>query len=119
MTMMRDETRKNLNRALFRDRMKKVGIGAAILAAIAAFMLYQSYDLQVTNTNVSGVIESIEPYVGNSTTANATGLTVGVKLDDGRHVHIIEKKEREPKVGERITVVEHHHGTGRVTHSLK
>ena len=118
---MSDDTRRRLNQAIWMDRAKKAGIGLAILAAIGLFMAYQSLDMAVDNRQVAGVIETVEPLVAPSSsgTTPATGLTLSVKLDDGRHVRVIAKKERDPHAGDRIDVVEHHHGTGRVTHSLK
>lgn len=118
---MSEETRRRLNRALWTDRLKKAGIGVAILAAIAAVIAYQNLDLAVDNKQVAGVIETIEPLVApNTVTATqGPGVTVGVKLDDGRHVRVIAYKSRNPYVGEHIEIVEHHHHTGRVTHTLK
>ncbi len=115
---MRDETRRNLNRALWRDRLKKVGIGAAIVAGIGLFMFYESFDLAVTKTQVEGTIDSIDPLVVKSNSSEE-GLTLGVKLDGGGHAQVLAYKSRNPKVGERITIIEKRHGTGRVTFSLK
>lgn len=120
---MSEETRKRLNRALWMERAKKAGIGVLILAAIGLYMAYENLELQVTDAHVAGVIETIDPFVSPpsaaASTAPAQALTVGVKLDDGRHVRVIAEKSREPKVGARIDIVQHTHGTGRVTHSLK
>lgn len=118
---MSEDTRRRLNRALWIDRAKKAGIGVAILGAIGLFAAFQSLDMAVDNTQVAGVVETVDPLVApaSSGTSPAQGLTVGVKLDDGRHVRVVAKKERDPHVGDRIQIVEHHHGTGRVTHSLK
>lgn len=118
---MSEETRKRLNRAIWMERAKMAGIGLAILAAIGAFMVYQSYDLAVVNTHVAGVVETIEPLVAppSATAGQIDGLTVGVKLDNGHHARVIAMKSREPHVGDRIEIVEHKHGTGRITHSLK
>ena len=118
---MSEDTRRRLNRAIWIDRAKKAGIGVGLLALIGLFALYQNFDMAVDNTHVAGVVETVDPLVApaSSGTSTAQGLTVGVKLDDGRHVRIVAKKDRDPHVGERIDVVEHHHHTGRVTHSLK
>jgi len=75
----------------------------------------------VTNTPVAGVIETIEPLVSPqaASASGGEGVTLVVKLDDGRHVRVMAYKTRDSHVGDHIEVVEHHHGTGRVTHSLK
>jgi len=115
---MREDTRKKLERALWMDRLKKIGIGLGVLAAIGLIFAYENLDMVVTNKPVSGVIETIEPLVSKA--ANASdAVTVEVRLDDGQHVRVIEMKTREPKIGERIEIVEHHHATGRVTHTMK
>lgn len=115
---MREETRKSLERALWRDMLKKIGIGAAIVAGIGVFMFYESFDLAVTRTPVEGTIETIEPLVVKSN-ATEEGLTLGIRLDRGGHAQVLAFKSRNPKVGEHITIIEKRHGTGRVTFSLK
>jgi hypothetical protein len=115
---MREETRKKLERALWMDRLKKVGIGLGIVALLGLVFAYENFDLMEQKIPVSGVIESIDPLVSKN--ANASDAwTVGVRLDDGQHVRVIEMKNRDPKIGERIQIVEHRHATGRVTHTLK
>lgn len=115
---MRDETRQKLERALWVDRLKKVGIGLGVLMLIGLAFAYQNFDLIEERKQVSGVIESIDPLISKS--ANASDAwTVGVRLDDGQHVRVIEMKTRDPKIGERIQIVEHRHATGRVTHTTK
>lgn len=118
---MREDTRKKLNQLLWIDRLKKAAIGAAILAAIGVAIAYQNLDLQVDNAQVAGLVETIDPLVAPNSVTNSQGpaVTVGVKLDDGEHVRIIAYKAHEPKIGDRIDVMRHHHHTGRVTYSLK
>ena len=41
---MREETRRKLERALWRERFKKIGIGAAALVLIGAYFVYEDYD---------------------------------------------------------------------------
>ena len=91
---MSEETRKRLNRAIWMERAKMAGIGLGILAAIGAYIVYQSYDLAVVKTPVAGVVETIEPLVAPPAagTAPSDGLTIGIKLDDGRHVRVIAEK---------------------------
>ena len=114
---MREETKQRLNQAIWRDRMRKVGIGLAIVAGIGAIMAYQTFDLQVTDTPVGGTVATIEPLV--SKTAAATGVSVEVKLDSGPLIRVMALKTRELKVGDHIEVLRHTHGSGRVTHTLK
>lgn len=114
---MREETKQRLNQAIWRDRMHKVAIGLAIMAAIGAIMAYQTFDLQVTDTPVGGTVATIEPLV--SKTAAATGVNVEVKLDSGSLIRVMALKTRELKVGDHIDVLRHTHGSGRVTHTLK
>jgi anaerobic C4-dicarboxylate transporter len=118
---MSDETRRRLNRAIWMERARYAGIGLAILGAIGLFMVYENFDLAVTKTPVAGVVETIEPLVAPPSAAagQAEGLKVGVKLEDGRHIHVIAMKSRDPHVGDAIEVIENKHGTGRVTHSMK
>ncbi|MEQ1718920.1 MAG: hypothetical protein ABL907_23540 [Hyphomicrobium sp.] len=118
---MREETRRKLNRAIWRERAKYAGMGVAILAAIGLYMGYQSLDLAVVKSPVAGVIETIEPLIAPNVvpTGTSDGVTLGVKLDSGGHVRVIAYKSRHPHVGDRIDVIENRHGTGRVTHTLK
>ncbi len=114
---MREDTKKRLERAILIERMKKVGIGLGILAVLGAVIEYQNFDLQVSNTQVAGTVTEIDPLV--SKTNAADGETVQVKLDSGQQVNVLALKSRNFKVGDHIDVVEHHHATGRVTHTLK
>ena len=114
---MREDTKKRLERAILIERMKKVGIGLGVLAVLGAVIAYQNFDLQVSNTQVAGTVTEIDPLV--SKTNAADGETVQVKLDSGQLVNVLTLKSRNFKVGDHIDVVEHHHATGRVTHTLK
>ena len=102
---------------LWLERAKKAGIGVAIVAAIALAFSLESLDLMVTHSKVAGTIERIEPLVSKQSVGQA--VTVGIKLDDGRHVSVIEDKTREPHIGDHVEIAEHRHATGRVTHSFK
>ena len=114
---MREETKKRLERAIWTERAKKAGIVAVILAAMGMAFGYQNLDLQVTNSNVTGTVQEIDPLV--SKTNSADGETVVVKLDDGQLVSVLALKSRNIKAGDKIEVIRHHHATGRVTHTLK
>ena len=114
---MRDDTRKRLERAIWTDRLKKAGIGLAVAGAIAAAFAYQNLDMKVTDTQVAGTVTEIDPLV--SKTSAADGEQLRVKLDDGRLVSVLALKSRHIKNGDHIEISEHHHATGRVTHTLK
>jgi hypothetical protein len=114
---MREETRKRLERAIWLERAKKASLGLLGIAVAGAFIAYQNLDLRIENTQVAGIVDGIDPFV--SQTRNGDGVNVGVKLHDGRHVKVIALKSNEPHIGDRISVVEHHHGTGRVTYTMR
>lgn len=113
---MREETKKRLERVLWLERAKKAGIGLAIVAAMGAAFAYQNLDMMETKTDVSGTVTEIDPLV--SKTSAADGETLRVKLDDGRQVSVLALKSRNLKTGDHIQVTEHHHATGRVTHTI-
>lgn len=114
---MREETRKRLERALWLDRAKKLGIALAIVAAIGAAFGYETLDMSVSNTDVQGTVTDIEPLVSKQNSAD--GENVIVRLDGGPLVRVLAYKSRNIKIGDKIQVVEHHHATGRVTHTLR
>jgi hypothetical protein len=114
---MREDTKKRLERVILIERLKKVGIGLGVLAVLGAVIAYQNFDLKVTNTQVAGTVTEIDPLV--SKTNSADGETVQVKLESGQLVNVLARKVRNLKVGDHIDIVEHHHATGRVTHTLK
>jgi co-chaperonin GroES (HSP10) len=113
---MREDTRRKLNQALWRERLRYVAIGLAILAAIGAIMAYQSYDLAYTDSAVQGTVVEIDPLV--SKTNAADGENVEVKLDTGQLVRVIAYKSRQLKAGDKVEITARHHGTGRMTYML-
>ncbi len=114
---MREETRKRLDRAIFMERAKFAGLVVAGIALIAGVFGFETLDLEVTDKRVPGSVEGISPLV--SKTNAADGVNIDVKLDDGRLVRVVAQKQHEPHVGDRIEVTEHHHATGRVTHTFR
>jgi hypothetical protein len=114
---MREDTRKRLDRALRIEQMKKAVVGLAVVAAIGLMFAYQNLDMLVETTEVAGTITGVDPLV--SKTNAADGEAVHVKLDDGRSVDVLVLKTRQLHAGDHIQVTEHHHATGRVTHTLK
>jgi hypothetical protein len=109
---MREETRQRLNRAIRRDRLKKIAAFAGIAAALAGGFVLIDFDAHVENRRIAGTVEHIGAL--NSKNA-ASAVSVDVKLDDGRHVTVIALKTTDPHVGDHVTVSEHRHRTGRVT----
>lgn len=114
---MREETRKRLERALWLGRTKKAGVGIAVLALIGLAFNCEELDLKVDNKNVDGAVINIEPLV--STKNSTDGESIIVRLHDGQLVRVLAYKARRIKVGDKIEIVEHHHATGRVTHTLR
>ena len=116
---MRDETKRRLERQLLLERLKWVGAGLTVLACLAAGLWFTGLDAAVETIPVAGVIQSVGPLNSTTTQAIETGLAVDVKLDDGRVVHVMALKTRDPHVGDHVQITEHIHGTGRVTFSWK
>jgi hypothetical protein len=116
---MRTETKSKLDRLLFLRKVKwtLAGIGLACLLAVGLYV--SGLDATVENHRVSGVIQKIGTYNGTNSSGVQNGLAVDVKLDDGRDAHVLVLKTSTPKVGERVEVMEHHHGSGRTTFSWK
>jgi hypothetical protein len=116
---MREETRRKLDRALWRERFKKIGMGVAALALIAAYFVYDDYDLHIDNVRVPATVVSVGPLNANSTKMVENGLSVDVRLDGGRRVNVFALKTTDPHVGDHVQITEHRHHTGRVTYSWK
>jgi hypothetical protein len=116
---MREETRRKLERALWRDRAKKIGIGVAALAAIGLFFVYEDYDAHIDNVRVPATVLSVGPLNTTNTQAIENGLSVDVALDNGRRATVWVLKKTDPHVGDHVEITEHRHRTGRVTYSWK
>ena len=114
---MREDTRRRLERAIWIERAKRIAIALGVVAAIGLAFGYETLDLTVSNKDVGGTVSDIEPLV--SKTNSADGENVIVKLDSGQVVRVLAYKSRGLKIGDKIQVVEHHHATGRVTHTLR
>lgn len=113
---MRDETRRRLDQAILRERLRWVAIGVGIAIFMAAAFAYTTYDSATTDRRIAGTIVDVETL---NSKAAALGLTVAVKLDDGRQINVIMLRTRDPHVGDPIEVVEHTHATGRLTFTYK
>lgn len=117
---MREETRRKLERALWRERLKKIGIGVVALAAIAAYFVYEDFDGRIDNVQVPATVMAVGPLNIKNTQMVEQGLSVEVALDNGgRLVSVMALKTNEPHVGDHIQITEHRHRTGRVTYSWK
>jgi len=114
---MRAETRRKLERALWRERAKKAAIAAAALAAIGVYFLYEDYDLRIENARVPGTVIAVGPLNVRNTKMVEAGLSVDVTLDSGRRVNVIALKSTHPHVGDHVQITEHRHHTGRVNYS--
>lgn len=116
---MRAETRRKLERALWRERLKKVGIGAAILGAVGLFFVYKDMDARVDDVRVPATIVAVGPLNVKSTKMVENGLSVDVSLEDGRHVTVVALRRIDPHVGDHVQITEHHHRTGRFTYTWR
>ena len=117
---MREETRRKLERALWRERLKKMGIGAAALALICAYFVYEDYDARVENVRVPATVTEVGPLNIKNTKMVEEGLSVQVALDNGgRRVSVMALKKTDPHVGDHVEITEHRHHTGRVTYTWK
>jgi hypothetical protein len=116
---MREETRRKLERALWRERAKKAAIAAAALAAIGVFFVYEDYDARVENIRVPGTVIAVGPLNVRNTKMVEAGLSVDVTLDSGRRVNVMALKTSNPHVGDHVEITEHRHRTGRVNYSWK
>ena len=114
---MRDVTKRRLERAIWLERAKWVGIGLAICAAMAAVFTWISADSAVQLIRVPATVLSVRPAATKG--AAATGLLVDVKLADGKTVELLVNQITDPKVGQQVEITEHRHATGRKTHSWK
>ena len=116
---MREEIRRKLDRQLRIARMKRMGAGIAAAAVVAFGLWFSGLDASIETHRVHGVIEAVGPIIGASPRAGEQGLSVDVKLDDGRHAYVTTSKATDPHVGDDVFIAEHVHGTGRVTYSWR
>jgi hypothetical protein len=116
---MREETRRKLERALWRERFKKIGIGAVALLVIGAYFVYEDYDGRVENVRVPATVTEVGPLNIKNTKLVEEGLSVQVAIDGGRRVSVMALKTTDPHVGDHVEITEHRHRTGRVTYTWK
>lgn len=113
---MREETRRRLSRALWIERLRWVAIGAAVVVVMAAVLTFTTLDSQTTRRTLPAVVEHVDTL--NSKNASQ-GVTVAVKLEDGREINVIMLRTRHPTAGDEVEIVEHKHATGRITYTFK
>ena len=116
---MRAETRRKLDRALWRERAKRAGIGLALVGLAGAAFVCEDLDARVEDVRVPGTVIAVGPLNTNSTKMVETGLSVDVTLDSGPRVSVMALKTTNPHVGDHVQITEHRHGSGRVTYSWK
>lgn len=114
---MRAETKYRLERAIWMQRAKWVGVGLAICVAMAGVFTWISADSAVQLVRVPATVLSVRPAATKG--AAATGLLVDVKMADGKTVELLVNQTTDPKVGQTVEITEHRHATGRKTHSWK
>jgi hypothetical protein len=116
---MREETRLKFEREVRKQWIARGAMAAGFLAVIAVAAWFTDLDAHVEKRQVAGVVEKISPLPGGMPQAVQNGLSVDVKLADGRHAHVIAEKATNPTVGAEVAIVEHIHGSGRTTFSWK
>jgi hypothetical protein len=116
---MRVETKRKLERALWRERAKKIGIGLGVLAVIGLLFAYEDYDAHVDNVRVPATVVSIGPLNTTNTQAIENGLSVDVALENGHRVNVMVLRKSDPHIGEKVQITEHRHRSGRLTYSWK
>jgi hypothetical protein len=116
---MREETRLKFEREVRKQWVARGPMAAGFLLVMAGALWFTDLDAHVDDRDVAGVVERVAPIQGGSTQAIQSGLNVDVKLDDGRHAHVMALKSTHPEVGARVAIVEHVHWSGRTTFSWK
>jgi len=116
---MREETRLKFEREVRKQWIARGAMAAGFLAVLVVAAWFTDLDAHVEKRQVAGVVESVSPIQGGTTQAIQNGLSVDVKLADGRHAHVIAEKATNPTVGAQVAIVEHVHGSGRTTFSWK
>ena len=113
---MREETKRRLERAIWLQRAKWVGLGLGICLVMAGVFTWISADSAVENARVPATVTSVRPLPTKNTQA---GLLVDVTLNDGKILELTVNQITDPKVGQKVEITEHRHATGRKTYSWK
>jgi hypothetical protein len=112
---MRDEARRRLERALFMQKLKWVGVAMIAVALVAGALFLRDLDNSVATTkSVAGTVVYVGPLVGKYRAVVAeNNLQVDVMLDDARVAHLVTPRDKAPKVGDHLRIAEKVHGSGR------
>jgi hypothetical protein len=113
---MREETKRRLERAIWLQRAKWMGLAVGICIAMAGMLTWISADSSVENSRVAATVTSVRPFAAKSA---QPGLTVDVKLDDGKLLELTVNQITDPQVGQKVEITQHRHATGRKTYSWK
>jgi len=116
---MREEVRQKFEREVRKEWIARGAMAAGFVAVMAVALWFTDLDAHVEKRQVSGVVEKISPLPGGMPQAVQNGLSVDVKLADGRHAIVVAEKSSIPAVGSAVAIVEHVHGSGRTTFSWK
>ena len=114
---MTPETKKRMDHLLFMQRLKIGLIAAAVIASILGIMVFVGYEQtihtdKVTSTAIlDGTIIDAKRGVSRS-----AGFKLTVKLDDGKIVESVSMLPAIPYKGERLTVRQIVHQSGRVNY---
>jgi len=116
---MRHDTKRKLDRLLWRRRAAWGGAGVALVVLIAGMLWVEGLDATVEKHMIGGTVASVAALPTSATKSSGEGYSVDVKLDDGRHAVVFAKKDTNPAVGQHVEIAAHVHGTGRTTFSWK
>lgn len=116
---MREEIRRRFERQVYRRWIVRGGIGFIALLLGSLLIWFEGLDAHVQRRQVSGTIEKIAPISGVNTQMIQNGLSVDIKLDDGRIAHVLVLKTSNPEIGMHVSITEHIHGSGRTSFSWK
>lgn len=109
---MRSTTRDRLEAAIRHQRLVKLGLAVLTATAFAVAFWLASFDISVESHQVVGRVD----HVASLTTRDSrAALLVDVALDDGRHARVVASRATDPHVGDRVTIAEHVHASGRTT----
>ncbi len=111
---MNPDVKKRLDRLILMQRLKYGLAAIAIAIAVSSLLLFVGYeqtihiDSVVATTAMSGTISQVKHGAGRK-----SGFKLTVKLDDGRSVEAVSFLARVPFKGERLSLSEITHKSGR------
>lgn len=114
-----NDAARKLNRMLWRERWRKIGIGAAVAAAIVgAFVVTDRYRTARSDPTLSS--QNVHAKVTGFGNGNASrgAYIVHAHLDDGRDVDAFATIKIPPTKGASVVLNEARHQSGRVTYDL-